>query len=486
MVDIKKFDIATTVTDSLIDVFDMMLSMGLQLSDDQSQGIEKDERIVGSVSVAGRVMGCINIEVSKQFSHIMTAAVLGITPEEVEGGDDVKDVIREICNIVGGNLKSAFCDTGLVCELSPPSFTTGDDFKIEALNTVRHERYVFNYNDHIVIVEVGIRVSEVEEGVEASLQKIEYRPVNVSQVENFDVKTPVVGQIIEVFDMMLSMTLNSSEESLKSSLDTDRLVGAVSFIGPLMGSFSIHVSRKFSHQMTSSMLGIEMEEVEGGDDVKDVISELCNIVGGNLKSKFCDAGMRCDLSTPSMTTGTSFKIEAKDMVRYDSFSFLYGNEPVVVEVVLKVADHMMADDEFAEPVGKESEITQLDIDSLLAGQVQPGTESMGMDKETLEADDRGPGTGVGCTLTEAEKLAFILDIPLEVVVELGRNKMQISELYNVGPGSVVEFKNLAGEPLDILVNGTLIAKGQVMVQGEKYGIRIVDILSRMERIRSVI
>ena len=111
---------------------------------------------------------------------------------------------------------------------------------------------------------------------------------------------------------------------------------------------------------------------------------------------------------------------------------------------------------------------------------------MGMDKETLEADDRGPGTGVGCTLTEAEKLAFILDIPLEVVVELGRNKMQISELYNIGPGSVVEFKNLAGEPLDILVNGTLIAKGQVMVQGEKYGIRIVDILSRMERIRSVI
>ena len=65
MVDIKKFDIATTVTDSLIDVFETMLSMELQLSDDDSQLIDNNERIVGSVSMAGRVLGCINIEVSE-------------------------------------------------------------------------------------------------------------------------------------------------------------------------------------------------------------------------------------------------------------------------------------------------------------------------------------------------------------------------------------------------------------------------------------
>ncbi|SPD74897.1 Flagellar motor switch protein FliN (modular protein) [uncultured Desulfobacterium sp.] len=486
MVDIKKFDIATTVTDSLIDVFDMMLSMGLQLSDDQSQTISKDERIVGSVSVAGMVMGCINIEVSKKFSHIMTSALLGITPEEVEGGDDVKDVIREICNIVGGNLKSAFCDTGLICELSPPSFTTGDDFKIEALNTVRHERYVFNYNEHIVIVEVGIRVSEVEEGADAHQQKIEYRPVNIGQVEEFDIRTPLVDQITEVFDMMLSMQIVSSEENLKSSIDADRLVGAISFVGPLMGNFSIHVSRKFSHQMTASMLGIELEEVEGGDDVKDVISELCSIVGGNLKSKFCDAGMRCELSSPSMTTGTNFKIEAKDMVRYDSFSFFCGGEPIVVDLVLKVDDQIIADDQLTESKADESGNLQTDIDSLLAVEAVSEPQPSSGDKWASTTDDGARATAGGCTLTEAEKLAFILDIPLEVVVELGRNKMQINELYNLGPGSVVEFKNLAGEPLDILVNGTLIAKGQVMVQGEKYGIKIVDILSRMERIRSMI
>jgi flagellar motor switch protein FliN/FliY len=56
----------------------------------------------------------------------------------------------------------------------------------------------------------------------------------------------------------------------------------------------------------------------------------------------------------------------------------------------------------------------------------------------------------------------------------------------MGPGSVVEFMKLAGESLDILVNGTLIAKGEVMVQGEKYGIRVVDILSRTERIGTML
>lgn len=486
MVDIKKFDIATTVTDSLIDVFDMMLSMGLQLSDDDSQKIEADQRIVGSVSIAGRVLGCINIEVSREFSHIMTAAMLDIDPEEVDGDDDVKDVIREMCNIVGGNLKSAFCDVGLICELSPPSFTTGDDFKIESLNTVRHERYVFSYDKHIVIVEVGVMVGEAAEGDDAMLQPaIERRPIDVSTVEAYDIATAVNDQTLEVFDMMLSMELERSEEDLKSMLKSDRLVGSVSFIGSLMGSFSFHVSREFSHEMTAAMLGIEPEEVEGEEDVKDVISELCNIIGGNLKSKFCDAGLTCDLSAPTLTTGSNFKIEAKDMVRYDKFSFRFGDNPVIVEVVLKVAEEDITDEliKAAEP---GSDASQANIDALLAEEgVQQALEAESS-PAIAAAEDSEESPDDLDFLDNETKIDFILDIPLDVVVELGRNKMKIHELYKIGPGSVVEFANLAGEPLDILVNGTLIAKGEVQVQGEKYGIRIVDILSRMERIRTMI
>ncbi len=489
MVDIKRFDIATTVTDSLIDVFDMMLSMKLQLSDNEAQPIDNDERIVGSVSMAGRVLGCINIEVSRNFSRKMTAAMLDVSVDEIGSDDEVKDVIREMCNIVGGNLKSAFCDVGLVCELSPPSFTTGDDFRIESLNTVRHERYVFNCKEDIIIVEVGIRVGEAEEGDDTSVKNaVELKPIDIQKVEDFDVKSPIVDQTIEVFDMMLSMEITGSDENLKATLNTDRLVGAVSFIGSLMGHFSIHVNKEFSHKMTAAMLGIEVEEVEGGEDVRDVISELCNIIGGNLKSKFCDAGLICDVSTPTLTTGKSFKIEVKDMVRYDSFSFRYGETPIVVEVVLKVADPPKEKDgKESSSQGKDGELSQSDIDAMLAENTASEDEEAPM--ETTPADsetDKGFDALDDPDMDDEDKIDFILDVPLDIVVELGRNKMQITDLYKVGPGSIVEFANLAGEPLDILVNGTLIAKGEVMVQGEKYGIRIVDILSRSERIRSMI
>jgi flagellar motor switch protein FliN len=79
-------------------------------------------------------------------------------------------------------------------------------------------------------------------------------------------------------------------------------------------------------------------------------------------------------------------------------------------------------------------------------------------------------------------LDFILDIPLEVTVELGRTKKKINELLRLGPGAVVELNQLDGEPLDILANKQLIARGTVVVEKEKYGIRITEILSRRQRL----
>ncbi len=80
-------------------------------------------------------------------------------------------------------------------------------------------------------------------------------------------------------------------------------------------------------------------------------------------------------------------------------------------------------------------------------------------------------------------LDFILDIPLEVTVEIGRTKMLINDLLQIGQGSVIELNRLAGEPLDILVNSKLIARGEVVVVSEKFGIRITDIVSPMERVK---
>ncbi len=89
----------------------------------------------------------------------------------------------------------------------------------------------------------------------------------------------------------------------------------------------------------------------------------------------------------------------------------------------------------------------------------------------------------GKTLSAASDLDFILDIPLEVTVEMGRTKMLINDLLQLGQGSVIELNRLAGEPLDILVNNKLVARGEVVVVGEKFGIRLTDIVSPMERVK---
>ena len=85
----------------------------------------------------------------------------------------------------------------------------------------------------------------------------------------------------------------------------------------------------------------------------------------------------------------------------------------------------------------------------------------------------------------ARSLDFILDIPLEVSVELGRTKMVINDLLQLGQGSVIELTKLAGEPLEILVNNKLVARGEVVVVNEKFGVRVTDIVSPMERVKSL-
>jgi flagellar motor switch protein FliN len=83
-------------------------------------------------------------------------------------------------------------------------------------------------------------------------------------------------------------------------------------------------------------------------------------------------------------------------------------------------------------------------------------------------------------------LDFILDIPLTLTCELGRSKMLISELLQLGQGSVLELTKLAGEPMDIYVNQRLIARGEVVVVNEKFGVRLTDIVSPAERVNKLV
>ncbi len=89
------------------------------------------------------------------------------------------------------------------------------------------------------------------------------------------------------------------------------------------------------------------------------------------------------------------------------------------------------------------------------------------------------------TQEEKKKLDTILDIPVTISMEVGRSQISIRNLLQLNQGSVVELDRVAGEPLDVLVNGTLIAHGEVVVVNDKFGIRLTDVISQIERIKKL-
>jgi len=95
------------------------------------------------------------------------------------------------------------------------------------------------------------------------------------------------------------------------------------------------------------------------------------------------------------------------------------------------------------------------------------------------ATARSPASSAAAT---PAKMEFILDVPIEMTVELGRTKLLVNELLKLGQGSVIELSKLAGETLEILANQKLIARGEVVVINEKYGVRLTEVVSPMERV----
>jgi flagellar motor switch protein FliN/FliY len=98
--------------------------------------------------------------------------------------------------------------------------------------------------------------------------------------------------------------------------------------------------------------------------------------------------------------------------------------------------------------------------------------------DSLEDTSAGPAS-------EEENLDVILDIPVTISMEIGRTNISIRNLLQLNQGSVVELDRLAGEPMDVLVNGTLVAHGEVVVVNEKFGIRLTDVISPAERVKKL-
>ena len=117
------------------------------------------------------------------------------------------------------------------------------------------------------------------------------------------------------------------------------------------------------------------------------------------------------------------------------------------------------------------------------GESGPDIGANEIDVQVAELDELQEDKPI--TPEEKKKLDTILDIPVTISMEVGRSHISIRNLLQLNQGSVVELDRVAGEPLDVLVNGTLIAHGEVVVVNDKFGIRLTDVISQIERIKKL-
>lgn len=156
----------------------------------------------------------------------------------------------------------------------------------------------------------------------------------MKKINSLNLKGLAINALNNVFDMMLDMTVEISDADSQEIINGNKIVGSVSFAGDLMGNVSIHVGDTFARIMAAAMLGMEVEEIEG-EEVDDVLGELSNMIGGDLKSRFCDIGFSCQLSIPSVTSGSDFKIKSRDWMQRECFAFCYQQHTALVDVFIK-------------------------------------------------------------------------------------------------------------------------------------------------------
>ncbi len=141
-------------------------------------------------------------------------------------------------------------------------------------------------------------------------------------------------------------------------------------------------------------------------------------------------------------------------------------------------------DEWAAALAEAGDASQDDIDALL-NQGTAAAEPPAAPRAPLEDFASAPKASGAQLGLDGPNLDVILDIPVSISMEVGSTEISIRNLLQLNQGSVVELDRLAGEPLDVLVNGTLIAHGEVVVVNEKFGIRLTDVISPTERIKKL-
>ena len=267
--------------------------------------------------------------------------------------------------------------------------------------------------------------------------------------------------------------------------------------------------------ITSLMLGHGGVVKEGDNEITDMdlsaISEAMNQMIGSASTSLSSLiKEKVDIDTP-IATVIDFSPEEK----HDNMPF-EGEYAVCVQFRVQIGDLIdseilqLSQMEFAQDLTEKvkSFISEPAAQAARAGQAQPAPAASGkvgennmatgpmyaqanMQPQGAQAQSHAPVAAnaaefqnfdISDVLQQKENIEIIMDVPLEVTVELGRTAKKIREILEFSPGSIIELNKLAGEPIDILVNGKFVAKGEVVVIDENFGIRVTNIINAEYRI----
>lgn len=267
---------------------------------------------------------------------------------------------------------------------------------------------------------------------------------------------------------------SESADAVAGRLEGKTVVCTMTYEGKISGKTLLLFSEKVACRIGGTMVG-EPEAEEFGEMVMDAFKEVCNTIGGNLNSVLSsDAGGTIALSE---TTVELVECTADYIAGALGKEGGYGTLLYTLTIGSK------------DPVECRQIVSSTllnTLDALNAPPKQAGGPSPSAPSAPKAAPVHfEPLTQEGSLTAAPANLDLIMDIGLEIRVELGRTNMKIRDVLNLGSGSVVELDKLAGEPVDLLVNDVIFAKGEVVVIDENFGVRITEILTLQERIKTL-
>ncbi len=290
----------------------------------------------------------------------------------------------------------------------------------------------------------------------------------------------VISQVLNrEVTFSVSQCENTNQETLQGNVTAPLLSLTIPFEEGVTGKLFIIISTKdvaiFSDLM---MMGDGTSEYK--DEHNDAIGELFNQIMGSYTTAL---GERCD---GSISTGA---IEVKEF-DFDNPPFPFDDTDMLIEdvTISEIGDthiNIVVDRElsgqlsgkFKEPGGADAGGEQLSgIDMGELGELGD-----------FDNEDSEPSADLGSAPSEVvdKNVDMLLDVELDVYIELGSTNLSIKRILELAPGSIVELERMAGEPVDLMVNNKVIAKGEVVVVDENFGIRIVSLVSTEERIKSL-